>query len=63
MNYWWCIQFLKIQYGFEMVAVLVLRIFSSSSDFIMGVYECVTSSTAAPQSVEQLEKWEKNYIS
>ena len=51
LNYWTCIQLFKILYGFEIITVLVSRIFSLSSDFIIVVY-CVTTSTAASQSGE-----------
>ena len=40
-NYLACRQLFKIFYGFEIITVLVLRIFRPSSDFIMGVY-CVS---------------------
>ena len=43
LNYWTRIQLFKIFNGFEMITVLVLRIFSFSSDFIMGAY-CMSYS-------------------
>ena len=41
LNYWACIQLFKNFYSFDIITVFVVRIFSLSSDFIMGVY-CVS---------------------